>query len=86
MEQIEVEGLVEALGGLLQAVVISRKAQLRIEVAPALPPVLGDAVHLQQVLLNLILNASDAMIDCPIGEREVIVRAVPFATSGVEIT
>ena len=86
MEQIEVQGLVEGLGGLLQAVVISRKARLRIEVAPALPPVRGDAVHLQQLLLNLILNASDAMIDCPIGEREVIVRAVPFAKSGVEIT
>jgi PAS domain S-box-containing protein len=86
MERIEVKGLVEALGGLLQAVMISRKARLQIEVAPALPPVWGDAVHLQQVLLNLILNASEAMIDCPIGEREVVVRAVPSATSGVEIT
>jgi C4-dicarboxylate-specific signal transduction histidine kinase/ABC-type uncharacterized transport system substrate-binding protein len=86
MELIEVKGLVEALDGLLQAVVISRKARLQIEVAPALPPVLGDAVHLQQVLLNLILNALEAMIDCPIGEREVVVRAVPSATSGAQIT
>jgi PAS domain S-box-containing protein len=86
MERIEVKSLVEALDGLLQAVVISRKARLQIEVAPALPPVLGDAVHLQQVLLNLILNALEAMVDCTTREREVVVRAVPSATSGVEIT
>jgi C4-dicarboxylate-specific signal transduction histidine kinase len=86
MERIEVKGLVEALGGLLQAVVISRKARLRVMAAPALPPVWGDAVHLQQVLLNLILNALEAMIDCPMGEREVVVRAVPSAKSGVEIS
>jgi C4-dicarboxylate-specific signal transduction histidine kinase len=57
MERIELKDLIEALGGLLQAVVISRKARLRILAAPELPPIWGDAVHLQQVLLNLILNA-----------------------------
>jgi two-component system, LuxR family, sensor kinase FixL len=85
MERIEVKGLLESLRALLQAVMISHKARLRIEVAPGLPPVWGDAVQLQQVLLNLILNASEAMVDCPIGEREVAVRAAPSATSGVEI-
>jgi two-component system sensor kinase FixL len=43
-------------------------------------------VQLQQVLLNLILNALEAMVDCPIEEREVVVRAVPIATSWVKIT
>jgi PAS domain S-box-containing protein len=86
MELIEIKGLLEALGGLLQAVIISRKARLRIEVAPALPPVWGDTVQLQQVLLNLILNALDAMIDGPIGEREVVVRALPYDTGGVKIS
>ena len=86
MELIEVKGLLEALGGLLQAEMISRKTRLRIEVAPALPPVWGDTVELQQVLLNLILNALDAMSDCPIGEREVVVRALPNALGGVKIS
>src|SRR5438132_5824625 len=34
---------------------------LRTELANDLPPVTGDRVQLQQVILNLFLNASDAM-------------------------
>ena len=86
MEPIEVKSLVGDLGGLLQAVLISHKARLRIEVAPSLPPVLGDTVQLQQVLLNLILNALEAVVDCPIGERDVAVRAVLSGPSWVKIT
>jgi PAS domain S-box-containing protein len=85
-ERLDVKGLVEALDGLLQGVVIARQARLRIEAAPGLPPVWGDAVQLQQVLLNLVLNALEAMIDCPPGERRVVVRAGPEATGGVEVT
>jgi signal transduction histidine kinase len=71
---------------LLQAAINSHKARLRVEAEPGLPPVLGDTVQLQQVLLNLILNALEAMTDRPIAEREVVVRAVPTDTSRVKIT
>jgi PAS domain S-box-containing protein len=45
--------------------------KLVLELDDPLPPVLGDKVQLQQVVLNLLLNAFDAMKDCPPGEREV---------------
>jgi C4-dicarboxylate-specific signal transduction histidine kinase len=86
MEQIELKALLGALGGLLQAVISSYKACLLIEVEPGLPLVWGDAVQLQQVFLNLILNGLEAMTDCPIEVREVVVRAMPSATSWVKIS
>ncbi|HEY1962362.1 MAG TPA: PAS domain-containing protein [Rhizomicrobium sp.] len=47
---------------------------LRMDFAEELPPVAGDRVQLQQVILNLILNASEAMGDLSHGSRQLIVR------------
>ena len=41
---------------------------------PDAPKVYGDKVQLQQVMLNLLLNAFQAMKDCPVSERQVTVR------------
>src|SRR5262249_44786490 len=46
-----------------------------LELDPGLPPVRGDKVELQQVVLNLLLNAFEAMKDCPADQREISVRA-----------
>jgi two-component system, LuxR family, sensor kinase FixL len=54
---------------------ILHNVRLLLEVSPDLPPVRGDRVQLQQVVLNLILNAFDAMADCPASQREIKVRA-----------
>ena len=48
---------------LLHSDLIERRVSAATQLAPGLPPVLGDRVQLQQVLLNLILNACDAMAD-----------------------
>ena len=50
------------------------KVLLRTELGTDLPPVLGDRVQLQQVLLNLILNANEAMriVERP---RELLIRS-----------
>jgi two-component system, LuxR family, sensor kinase FixL len=51
-----------------------------------LPPVWGDVVHLQQVLLNLIVNGMDAVGEANPGIRRVSVTASLDGAQAVEIT
>jgi PAS domain S-box-containing protein len=46
---------------------------VRTQLAEGLPRIEGDRVQLQQVLLNLIINAIEAMRDVGEGERELII-------------
>jgi len=48
----------------LLEVSITKHAQLEIELAPDLPAVQADATQLQQVFMNLVINASDAIGEC----------------------
>ncbi|MGO9934666.1 MAG: PAS domain S-box protein [Steroidobacteraceae bacterium] len=47
---------------------------VRTELADGLPPVTGDRVQLQQVILNLCLNASDAMSGIDDRPRQLLIR------------
>ena len=54
---------------------MGRHVRLETDIPAGLPPVRGDRVHLQQVLLNLITNAMDAMKHAQNGDRHVIIGA-----------
>ncbi len=55
---------------------------LETSLAPDLPQVMGDRIQLQQVLLNLLLNAAEAMREVPPARRRVVVRATPDQHDG----
>src|SRR5262249_58883452 len=63
-EPIEVNGSVAEVLKLIQNSAAARQIALEVELASDLGPVLGDRVQIQQVVLNLLLNAFDAVQDC----------------------
>ncbi len=66
VEHLDLNRVVADMAELL-SVSISKKAALDLRLAPVLPPVLADAAQLQQVVMNLVTNASDALGDAPGG-------------------
>jgi PAS domain S-box-containing protein len=78
----------EMVAGVLQllgADAARRGVALEAVLARDLPPVRGDRVHLQQVLLNLLLNGMEAMAETPAPRRRLAVRTTPNGT-GVEVS
>ena len=64
LEHVNLNRLIEETTSLLQ-VSVSKKAKLRLHLDHALPAVLADATQIRQVLMNLVINASDAIGDQP---------------------
>jgi two-component system sensor kinase FixL len=60
---------------LFQRELLNNRVALRLELASTLPPVLGDRVQLQQVLMNLLINAIQAMASVTGQPREVLIRS-----------
>jgi signal transduction histidine kinase len=52
------------------------------EIPPNLPLVLGDLVQLEQVLLNLVVNAMDAVSDVDPSDRRIELRAAADVNNG----
>jgi signal transduction histidine kinase len=68
-DDIDVRELIDEVVTLARAELITRQVQPVVRVDPATPAIRGDKVQLHQVLLNLILNACDAMATQPVADR-----------------
>ena len=76
LEALSLNALVNEVLHLSRADLIARSVTVDLELAPELPRVEGDPVQLQQLVLNLILNAAEAMAANPPGARRLQVRTV----------
>jgi len=58
---------------LIRIDLINQNVIVNIQLARNLPAITGDPVQLQQVLVNLVVNACDAMAECDIAERRLVI-------------
>jgi signal transduction histidine kinase len=84
-EAVDVNLLVDSTINLLKHELIGRRIEVKVDAAEAVAPIVGDPVQLQQVLLNLVMNAMDAMDATSAAQRTVEISTRMPGTGGVEI-
>jgi C4-dicarboxylate-specific signal transduction histidine kinase len=83
---LDVNDVVREVIALVQRELISHLVSLRMELAPALPMILGDRVQLQQVIINLVMNGIEAMQSVTDRPRELVIRSGQDETHGVLVS
>jgi PAS domain S-box-containing protein len=72
---LEINDLIEGVVPLVRLELLKHRVLVRTDLTSALPPVLGDRVQLQQVLINLVMNAVEAMAAVDDRPRELVIRS-----------
>ena len=83
LQPIDINDLVREVVELIHSELIRREVLVHTRLTPALPRVPADRIQMQQVLMNLVVNACDAMGEQPREER--IVTIITSETLGKEV-
>jgi C4-dicarboxylate-specific signal transduction histidine kinase len=73
-ERLDINDAIEEVVILTQREAWRNKVAVRMQLAADLPPVMGDRVQLQQVVLNLILNGIEAMSTVEDRELDLVIK------------
>lgn len=74
LESIDLNEAARAVGSMLQSEMLQKRVTLRFELAEYVPPVLGDRIQLQQVMLNLLRNGAEAMSTVVDRSRDLVIN------------
>ena len=85
LEPLDLNRVISDIVRLLHSDMLNRKVQIALELDSELRPANGDSIQLQQVMLNLLLNAFDAMKDSPEDQRTVIVRTRQLDAASIRV-
>jgi PAS domain S-box-containing protein len=77
---LDISDVIKDVITLVQREIDSHHVSLGLEIAPALPVVFADRVQLQQVIINLVMNAIEAMQPVTDRPRELVIRSGPDPT------
>ncbi|WFU46020.1 AAA family ATPase (plasmid) [Bradyrhizobium sp. CB82] len=76
---------VREISDLTGAEAIKHGVSLHTRLAGGLPAIEGDRVQLQQVMLNLVLNATEAMSGVDTGPRQLVIRTEAIETDSIKV-
>jgi PAS domain S-box-containing protein len=82
---LDVNEFVNEVVDLLHSEMVRNSVDSRVECANDLPRVPGDRIQLQQVLLNLIVNAVEAMMTVEDRQRRLLIVTDTFSETGVRV-
>ena len=74
MVELDINETIQEVVSLLVNEASRQRIVMRTDLAAGLPTVQGDRVQLQQVIMNLIMNAVDATLEISDGPREILIR------------
>lgn len=83
---VAIEPILQDVSQLLHSEAIRRGVEIHIHVEADAPRVLADRVQISQVLLNLFVNAMDAMESCPAGTKRIFIVTRSAPDGGVEVS
>src|SRR6266550_852135 len=83
---VNLNEIVQEVLRLLHSDLLGRATPVETQLAPNLPSVDANPVHLQQVLLNLVMNSLEAMQSTPIGKRRIVISTTCEDSSSVLVT
>jgi PAS domain S-box-containing protein len=84
-EQVDINELLRSTMALLRSELVTRRIDIEIDTADGMLAVSGDPVQLQQVLLNVVINAMDAMATTPRTQRLITVSTRETPAGAVEV-
>jgi PAS domain S-box-containing protein len=79
LQPIDLNEVTREVLDLTHSDLLLRRVPIKTSLSPGIPPVLGDRVQLQQVILNLVLNACDAMSTVEPTDRELTLSTIADA-------
>jgi PAS domain S-box-containing protein len=85
-QPLDLNDVVQEVLKLIRSDLVNQNVIAHTELATDLPPVKGDRVQLQQVLLNLVMNACDAMNGNSPADRQLVVRTELCADKNVRVS
>jgi signal transduction histidine kinase len=85
LKPIDLNAIISAVLRLVAGEMHRRGVQIEKHLADTLPVVRGDVIHLQQVLLNLILNGMEAMSESAESNRRLTMRTAYDGKGNVEV-